>query len=65
VYYNIDFSAVSYWQSRERCTTINRTHTNIYWIFAHKGIEQQIYKAVMNKKDFVLQTFKTWINKNL
>jgi hypothetical protein len=65
VYYNIDFSAVSYWQSRERCTTINRTHTNVYWIFAHKGIEQQIYKAVMNKKDFVLQTFKTWINKNL
>jgi hypothetical protein len=65
VYYNIDFSAVSYWQSRERCTTINRTHTNVYWIFAHKGIEQQIYRTVINKKDFVLQTFKTWINKNL
>jgi hypothetical protein len=45
-------------------TTKDRVKSNIYWIFSHKGIEQQIYKAVMNKKDFVLQTFKTWINKN-
>jgi hypothetical protein len=60
VYYNIDFSAVSYWQSRDRMTTKERVRSNIYWIFSHKGIEQQIYKAVMNKKDFTLQTFKKW-----
>ena len=60
VYYNIDFSAISYWQSRERCTTINRTHTDVYWMFAKDGIEWQIYKAVAKKKDFVLQTFKKW-----
>ncbi len=63
VYYNIDFSAISYWQSRERCTTINRTHTDVYWVFARGGIEWKIYKCVIAKKDFTLQTFKTWKNK--
>jgi hypothetical protein len=29
-------------------------------VFAKDGIEWQIYKAVAKKKDFVLQTFKTW-----
>jgi hypothetical protein len=60
VYYNIDFSAVSYWQSRDRMTTIDRAVSNVYWIFSKGGIEWQIYKAVSNKKDFTLQTFKAW-----
>ncbi len=60
VYYNIDFSAISYWQSRDRMTTINRKQSDIFWVFAKDGIEWQIYKAVAKKKDFVLQTFKTW-----
>jgi hypothetical protein len=60
VYYNIDFSAVSYWQSRDRMTTITRSESNVYWIFAKGGIEWQIYKAVSNKKDFVLQTYKNY-----
>jgi hypothetical protein len=60
VYYNIDFSAVSYWQSRDRMTTINRAKSDVYWMFAKGGIEWQIYKAVINKKDFTLQTFKRW-----
>lgn len=60
VYYNIDFSAVSYWQSRDRMTTIDRAVSNVYWVFAKNGIEWVIYKAVSNKKDFVLQTFKKW-----
>jgi hypothetical protein len=41
-------------------TTINRRLSDVYWIFAKGGIESQIYKAVSNKKDFVLQTFKKW-----
>lgn len=60
VYYNIDFSAISYWQSRDRMTTINRKRSDIFWVFAKDGIEWQIYKAVSKKKDFVLQTFKKW-----
>ena len=57
VYYNIDFSAVSYWQSRDRMTTITRSESNVYWLFSKGGIEWQIYKAVSNKKDYVTQTY--------
>lgn len=60
IYYNIDFSAVSYWQSRDRMTTIKRSESQVYWIFSSGGIEHQIYKAVSKKKDFVLRTFKAW-----
>jgi len=58
IYYNIDFSAVSYWQSRDRLTTKDRLTNDVFWIFAKGGIEKQIYKAVLNKKDYTLNTFK-------
>ncbi len=58
VYYNIDFSATSYWQSRDRMTTKDRIKNNIYWIFAKGGIEADIYKAVTKKKDYTLSHFK-------
>lgn len=58
VYYNIDFSATSYWQSRDRMTTKNRETNNIFWIFSRSGIENDIYKAVVKKKDYTLSHFK-------
>ena len=58
VYYNIDFSATSYWQSRDRMTTKNRETNNIFWIFSKGGIENDIYKAVVKKKDYTLSHFK-------
>ena len=58
VYYNIDFSATSYWQSRDRMTTKDRLRNNVYWIFAKGGIESDIYKAVTKKKDYTLSHFK-------
>ena len=58
VYYNIDFSATSYWQSRDRMTTKDRLKNNIYWIFAKGGIEYDIYKAVIKKKDYTVSHFK-------
>ena len=58
VYYNIDFSATSYWQSRDRMTTKDRKYNKIYWIFAENGIEHQIYKTVINKKDYTLNHFR-------
>lgn len=58
VYYNIDFSALSYWQSRDRLTTMDRLTNDIYWIFSEGGIEDKIYKAVSNKKDYTLSVFK-------
>lgn len=58
VYYNIDFSATSYWQSRDRMTTKERLKNNVYWIFAEDGIEKDIYKTVINKKDYTVNHFK-------
>lgn len=58
VYYNIDFSATSYWQSRDRMTTKYRLNNKVYWLFSDVGIESKIYKAVSNKKDYTLRHFK-------
>jgi len=58
VYYNIDFSALSYWQSRDRMTTKDSTASDVYWIFAEKGIETKIYKTVTKKKDYTLKHFE-------
>jgi hypothetical protein len=58
VYYNIDFSATSYWQSRDRMTTKERTYNDVYWVFAKGGIEDKIYSAVTKKKDYTLSHFK-------
>jgi hypothetical protein len=58
VYYNIDFSATSYWQSRDRMTTKERTHNDVYWVFSYGGIEGKIYQSVMSKKNYTLRHFK-------
>ena len=58
VYYNIDFSATSYWQSRDRMTTKDRRYNKLYWVFAQGGIEKEIYKTVIKKKDYTLNHFK-------
>lgn len=58
VYYNIAFSATSYWQSRDRMTTKERLENDVYWIFSRGGIEKKIYKAVTNKKDYTLSHFR-------
>jgi hypothetical protein len=57
VYYNIDFSAVSYWQSRDRMTTIDRLENTVFYIFSKNGIELKIYKSVLAKKDYTLSMF--------
>jgi len=59
VYYNIDFSATSYWQSRDRLTTMDRNTNDIYWIFSKGGIEDNIYKSVQNKKNYTLSNFRS------
>ncbi len=58
VFLNIDFSAVSYFQARDRLTTMQRKENTIFWIFSKGGIEEKIYKAVQNKKDYTNDTFK-------
>jgi hypothetical protein len=63
VYYNIDFSATSYWQSRDRMTTIDRLANKIFWIFSvtsngELGIENDIHEAVSKKMDYTVNHFK-------
>ncbi len=58
VYYNIDFSATSYWQSKDRMTTKDRAFNHVYWVFSKGGIEDDIYKAVTKKKDYTVNHFK-------
>jgi hypothetical protein len=58
VYYNIDFSALSYWQSRDRLTTMQRASNDVFWIFSEGGIEEKVYKTVLDKKDYTLNKFE-------
>ncbi len=62
VYLNMDFSAVSYWQSRDRMTTMERQSNEVFYVFSKGGIERKIYQAVLNKKDFTLSVFKQTYN---
>ncbi len=58
VFYNIDFSATSYWQARDRMTTMDRKFNKVYWLFSIGGIEDKIYKAVKAKKKYTINIFK-------
>jgi hypothetical protein len=55
---NIDFSAVTYFQFKDRMTTLDRKENTLYWIFSKNGIESKVYKSLMNKKSYTNDTFK-------
>ena len=57
IFLNLQFSAVSYFQAKDRLTTMERKSNDIYWIFAENGIEEKIYNTVLMKKDYTLKTF--------
>lgn len=58
VCYNIDFSAVTYFQVRARLQSKDRVEAaKVHWIFAKDGIEERIYKAVCNKKNYTTSYF--------
>jgi hypothetical protein len=62
IFYNISHSATSYWQGRDRLTTLDRPESNIYWLFScfggQWGIEHNIYKVVLSKKRYTTEHFK-------
>lgn len=59
VMYNIDYSAVSYWQARARLQSKDRVKdAKVYWIMTEGGIEQKIFETVNGKKDYTLRHFK-------
>jgi len=57
IYYNIDFSALSYWQGRDRMTTFERRISEVYWIFSDIGFERKVHRAVSNKMDYTKKHF--------
>jgi len=59
VFYNIDFSATSYWQARDRMTTKDRKYNKVFWIFSENGIESKVYRSVIQKKDYTLRHFRS------
>jgi len=65
IFINIDFSATSYLQARDRLTSKDRTKENrVYWIFSKDGIESKIYDLVKNKEDYTVSHFRNDFNKN-
>jgi hypothetical protein len=58
VMFNIQHSAVSYIQSRDRMTTIDRLSNKVYWLFSEGGIEEKIYKVVSKKLPYTSKHFK-------
>jgi len=65
VAYNIDFSATTFFQFRDRLTTKERTENDLYWVFSENGIERKIYNAVSKKKNFTKSIFQKEYNLKL
>lgn len=62
VMYNIDFSALSYWQSRERLQSQRRDRPAVVvWLVTNGGIERKIYDVVQGKRDFTVRHFNRTI----
>lgn len=36
---------------------MERKSNDVFWVFAENGIEEKIYKAVQNKKDYTVSLF--------
>ena len=59
IFYNIDFSAVQYWQARARLQALERVRIpEVHWLFAENGIEQRVYDCVQKKKDYTTYYFR-------
>ena len=59
IFYNIDFSFLSYEQAKNRIVSKERNkQANLYFIFSKNGIEERIYNVVKNKQDYTLNYYK-------
>jgi len=58
VMYNVQHSAVSYWQSRDRLTHMDRRSNDVYWVLSNRMIGEKIYKVVQKKKKYTVNHFK-------
>ena len=57
IFINFGFSNTKFIQAKDRLTTKDRKSNDVYFILSDDGIDNQVYKAVCNKKDYVTKTF--------
>lgn len=59
IFYNIHHSSVTYWQARSRLSNLKRKRAcHVHWLFSSLGIEQHIYQAVLNKKNYTSYLYR-------
>lgn len=64
IMYNIDYSATSYWQGRERMQNKNRKKASkLFWVFSEHGFEMKVYKSVVKKMNYTVRHFKRDLKK--
>lgn len=61
IFLNIEHSAVTYFQAKDRMTTMERKNNEVIYLFARGGVESHIFKAVSNKKNFTLSHFNKYL----
>lgn len=61
IFYNISYSATSYWQARARSQSRTSGDVTIHWIFSSSGVEHAIYEIVQGKKDFTTKHFSDYV----
>lgn len=63
IMYNIHYSNVLYWQSRDRIQSQKRDKPAVVvWVFSEKGIEDNILRTVRDKQSYVLSYFRKDFN---
>ena len=58
IFINFGFSNTKYIQAKDRLTTMDRKVNDVYFIISNNGIDMNVYNALQNKRDYVLQTFR-------
>lgn len=59
VYFNAGYSGRQYTQGRDRLSTLDRQHNDVYFVFDRYGINARIYKALKTKKRYNEKLFQT------
>jgi hypothetical protein len=57
IFVNFGFSNTKFVQAKDRLTTMTRKENDVYYILSNNGIDNRVYKAVSNKKDYITKTF--------
>lgn len=58
IFFNLEYSYLSYEQGRNRLSSLEREHpAQVYFLCSHFGIESTILEAVHGKKDFTLSYY--------